>query len=97
MMRIHDELLKESNNKYIVFIGTRDCWDEFAYYADSTGMDWCIIDDTRIDFYDVKLKEYHESRWNNKKPDLVITEFIIHKLPKQIKNKLSSKYKVITL
>ena len=97
MGNLINELLKESNNKYIIFIGSTDYWDGLVSYSDEYYVDWCVIDNTRIDYFNPKIKQYHESRWANKKPDLVLTEFIITKIPKELKNKLNNRYKVMMI
>ena len=97
MGNLINELLKESNNKYIIFIGSTDYWDELVSYSDEYYVDWCVIDNTRIDYFNPRINKYHESRWANKKPDLVLTEFIITKIPKELKNKLNNRYKVMMI
>lgn len=96
-MKQINELFKESNNQYIIFIGSDNYWNELASHSDEYYVDWCVIGNTRIDHFNPKVKEYYESRWNNKKPDLVLTEYTILKLPKQIKNKLHNKFKVMSV
>lgn len=91
------ESLKESNNKYIVFIGTRDTWDCITEYADSVFYDNCVLNDTRIDYFDPQIGEYYEGRYNNKKPDLILTEYQLTKIPKVIKKKLHHKFKVLPI
>lgn len=88
------DYLKESNNKYIVFIGTNYSWKELSSYADNNYFDYCFINDTRIDNY-IDASEYVIARYKNKKPDLIITEFILHGLPKPLKKAMANKYKVL--
>ena len=97
MGNLINELLKESNNKYIIFIGSASYWDELVSYSDESYVGWCVIDNTRIDYFNPKIKQYHESRWENKKPDLVLTEFIINRIPKELINKLNNRYKVMMI
>ena len=68
MGNLINELLKESNNKYIIFIGSTDYWDELVSYSDEYYVDWCVIGNTRTDYFNPKINKYHESRWANRKP-----------------------------
>ena len=78
-------------------MGSTSYWDELVSYSDEYYMDWCVIDNTCIDYFNPKINQYNESRWANKKPDLVLTDFIITKIPKELKNKLNNKYKVMMI
>lgn len=90
------DYLKESNNKYIIFIGSRDSWDAVTSYADNWFTSYCFINDTRIDNYN-ELSDYVIARYNNKKPDLIITEYLLDKLPKPLKKAMANKFKVLTV
>ena len=56
MGNLINELLKESNSKYIIFIGSTSYWDELVSYSDEYYVDWCVINNTRIDYFNAPIQ-----------------------------------------